>query len=504
MSEPVTAIHQLVERNAQRFGSSLALIDHDGREFTWQAFSDCVDEAEAALAKGGLTTGDRLMIVAENAASVAAFLFAASRIGAITVPVNARMSARELERITAHANPRIIVYTTGVSKDAAGHAAEQTTQELDEAFGRVELSVTGINDPEPTPQGTTPLAVLLYTTGTTGAPKGVMLTQKNLLFAGETSASYRGMTKDDVVYGALPLTHVFGLASMLIASASIGAAVQLEARFKPDRLLSALQDKVTILPAVPQMHALLMKLTEDMGLTRLSDTQLRYVSSGAAPLDPAWKRKAEAFYQLPLQNGYGMTESTAGICGTRSPIGSPDISVGPPLPGVEIDLDEAIGSENGVGEILTKGPHVMLGYFRNPDETAKALQSDGFLRTGDLGKIDEDGRLHVVGRAKELIIRSGFNVYPPEVEAALNDHPDVIQSAVIGRRTSDGNEDILAFVQCAVPAKLDIVGLEAFAAERLTAYKRPSRIVPTEQLPAASTGKILKHKLLEVFSNELG
>jgi acyl-CoA synthetase (AMP-forming)/AMP-acid ligase II len=199
-----------------------------------------------------------------------------------------------------------------------------------------------------------------------------------------------------------------------------------------------------------------------------------------------------------------MTESTAGVCGTRNSIGSPDISAGFPLPETEIRLDASVSAagDPDAGEILVRGPQVMKGYFRNPAETARTIDADGWLRTGDLGKIDEAGNLHVVGRCKELIIRGGFNVYPPEVEAALNDHPDVIQSAVIGNVT-DGDEEILAFVQCADPATLDQDALAAFVAKRLTGYKRPSRIILTTELPAAPTGKILKQKLASVFAEQL-
>ena len=291
---------------------------------------------------------------------------------------------------------------------------------------------------------------------------------------------------------------------MLMAATSRGAAIQFEARFRPDRLYAALQGGATVFPGVPQMHALLMSHVAERGLGGLSGLPLHYVSSGGAPLDMAWKRKAEAFYGLALQNGYGMTETTAGITATRNPIGTPDVSCGPPLPGVEIRLDPGVGegADPGVGEVLTRGPHVMDGYYRNPEATAAILDADGWLRTGDLGRIDGDGFLHIVGRAKELIIRGGFNVYPPEVEAAFNDHPDVIQCAVIGRRV-EGDEEVLAFVQCADPDALDIEALRAFAARTLAAYKRPSRIVAAAALPAAPSGKILKHKLASVFADRL-
>jgi len=257
------------------------------------------------------------------------------------------------------------------------------------------------------------------------------------------------------------------------------------------------------LSAVPQMHALLMQYTKEEGFDRLENSKLRYVSSGAAPLDPAWKRKAEAFYGVAIQNGYGMTETTAGTCVTANELGSPDISCGPALPGVEVMIDESVeGGGDGMGEVLTRGPHIMKGYYKNPEETAKAITPEGWLRTGDLGKIDEVGNLHILGRSKELIIHGGFNVYPPEVEAALNDHPQVVQCAVIGRR-KDGDEQVMAFVQAAPDDLPEVEDLRAFAAERLAGYKRPARIVVATALPAAPTGKILKHKLLDTFADQL-
>jgi len=348
------------------------------------------------------------------------------------------------------------------------------------------------------------VAVLLYTTGTTGDPKGVMLTHDNMRFGGIAPSKLRNMTPDDVIYGVLPLTHVFGLVSVITGACYAGASVQQEARFSAGALYDAVMNGVTVLPAVPQMHALVMQYTKEQGLNTLGSPSLRYVSSGGAPLDPAWKRKAEAFYGLPLQNGFGMTETSSGASATCNSLGSADISVGPKTPGTEMRIDDQApgGNGNGEGEVLVRGPHVMKGYYRNPVETAKVLDADGWLRTGDLGKIDEHGHLHILGRSKELIIHGGFNVYPPEVEAALNDHPQVIQSAVIGR-TRDGDEQVLAFVQIAEGDHLDTDTLRRFVGERLVGYKRPSRILFGTSLPSAPTGKILKHRLLEVFADQL-
>lgn len=493
-------IDALVTRQAVAAPDHPAIVA-DGHSLSYGALDAAITEAADLLRAGGARPGDRVLLIVENCAATAVLILAASRIGAFAVPVNARMTGAEIGRIRDHATPRLTLWSSQISPEAARHAAEAGARPIITSFGA--LHVSEMAETATTPDAET--AVILYTTGTTGAPKGVMLTHDNLIFAGRTSADLRGMVATDRVYGVLPMTHVFGLASMLIASISVGATAQIETRFRPDLVLRALQDGATVFPAVPQMHALLMQYAQDQGLSRLKGSRLRYVSAGAAPLDPAWKARAESFYGIALQNGYGMTESTAGICGTRNPIGVADVSVGPPLPGIEVMLDSATGSQGDadVGEILTRGPHVMKGYYRNAEATAAAIDVDRWLHTGDLGRFDSAGNLHVVGRSKELIIRSGFNVYPPEVEAALNDHPDVIQSAVIGRRVEGGNEEILAFVQCLDPARVDPDALRAFVAARLTSYKRPARIILTTALPAAATGKILKHRLLESFADQL-
>ena len=198
-----------------------------------------------------------------------------------------------------------------------------------------------------------------------------------------------------------------------------------------------------------------------------------------------------------------MTETTAGTSATNNAIGNPDTSVGPALPGIEIKIDgDVSGGGNGLGEVLTRGPHIMKGYYKNHEETIKVLDAEGWMHTGDLGQIDKDGFLHILGRSKELIIHGGFNVFPPEVEAALNDHPMVVQAAVIGRQ-KDGDEEVIAFVQLANLDDLNTEGLHGFVAQRLVGYKRPKQIILVQALPAAPTGKILKHKLLATFADQL-
>ena len=491
--------HDLPDAQAAARPDALALADTTGARWTWADLRAASESLADLLRDAGVGRGDRVLILAENCNAAVAALYACSRLGAAAIPVNARQTAAEVDRVIAHATPAAILATAAVSPEAAAHADRLGAGAVSGGFGTLRLAAR-----TPDPEGDGDVAVVLYTTGTTGTPKGVMLTHGNLIFGGTASATLRGMSPDDLIYGVLPITHVFGLASVVTAAAVRGAAIRFEPRFSAAKLYAALTEGVTLLSAVPQMHALLMQYTAEQGHDRLPGKTLRYVSSGAAPLDPAWKRKAEAFYGVALQNGYGMTETTAGVSITQSAPGDPDTSTGPALPGVDLRIDESVpGGGDGAGEVLVRGPNIMKGYFRNPDATAAALSPDGWLRTGDLGRIDEKARLHILGRSKELIIHGGFNVYPPEVEAALNDHPQVIQSAVIGRM-EEGDEKVLAFVQVAEGCDLTPEALRAFVAERLVGYKRPERIILATSLPAAPTGKILKHRLLDAFADRLG
>lgn len=488
--------HSYAEGQTKLRPDATAVADPSGASWSWKALWQAVSELGDALVASGVAQRDRVLILCENSAAAVAALYATSRIGAIAVPVNARLTEAEITRIIEHARPAAVLCTSHISPEAADHARRLGATPITGAFGALDLARRTSDPANELPD----IAVMLYTTGTTGTPKGVMLTHDNLLFAGEASENLRGMTDRDVIYGVLPITHIFGLASVVTAASRAGAMVRFEPRFSAAKLYEALLDGVTLLSAVPQMHALLMQYTKEQGYEKLPSESLRYVSSGAAPLDPDWKRKAEAFYGVALQNGYGLTESTAGTSATRNEIGDPDTSVGPPLPGVEIKID-APGAD-GAGEVLTRGPHVMNGYFRNPEATAAALDANGWLRTGDLGRIDEKGRLHILGRTKELIIHGGFNVYPPEVEAALNSHPEVVQCAVIGRPVK-GDEQVLAF--CQIPEGSDVTpeALSAHAAASLTGYKRPAHIILASALPASPTGKILKHKLLDHFAETI-
>lgn len=486
--------HDLLDHQAATRGTVRALRDSIGTEWSWSDFKTASEAAADVLRDHGVRAGDRVVLLVENSAAALAFLYATSRLGGIVIPFNARQTPAELLRVLDHAEPAAVVMMSAVSDNAAAHAERMGARAVSGAFGAVHvLALKGT--PEDSAED---VAVILYTTGTTGAPKGVMLTHDNMKFGGQASANLRWMVPEDLIFGVLPISHVFGLASVVTASSYRGAELLLESRFDVGRLHDALKNGVTLLSAVPQMHALLMHYVKQQGHATLGSEALRYVSSGGAPLDPAWKRAAEAFYGVPLQNGYGMTESTAGISATQHTEPNDDISCGPALPGVEIK----VMGDAAEGELITRGGHVMKGYFRAPDLTAEVLDSDGWLRTGDLGKVDDQGRVHILGRSKELIIHGGFNVYPPEVEGVLSDHPQVIQAAVIGHMV-DGDEKVMGFCEVAAGNEPDLAELKAWVAERLVGYKRPYKIILAEKLPAAATGKILKHKLKDVFADQI-
>lgn len=493
-------VHQFLADQVAARPDAHAMSDSTGVRLSYADLDAASDDLRSVMQAAGVQAGDRVMILSENCVAAVAVLFGCWKLGARAIPVNARQSEAEVDRILAHAKPAAVFATHDVSADAAKHATRLEAHEISGIYGKLQIA---------TPLGSSPddegdIAVLLYTTGTTGAPKGVMLTHDNVRFGGMASATLRAMKHNDLIYGVLPMTHVFGLCSVVTAAVYAGTPVRLAPRFDVVKTFAALCDGVTLFSAVPQMHAMIMQHAKVQGMTTLGSDSLRYVSSGAAPLDPTWKREAEGFYGIAIQNGYGMTETSAGASATSNEIGNPDTSVGPGLPGVEIaiDTDVAGGGDKGVGEVLSRGPHIMQGYYRNPEETAKVLDADGWLHTGDLGYIDDKNLLHIVGRSKELIIHGGFNVYPPEVEAAFNDHPKVVQTAVVGRR-KDGDEQVLAFVQLANLGDVSPDELRAFAKDRLTGYKRPQLIIPTTSLPAAPTGKILKHKLIETFADQL-
>lgn len=498
-------VSQPVLRQARERPDAPALKDHTGDRCTYAGLVGRMRLARDRLTQHGVRAGDRVLLVNENCVKVCELILACSEIGAWPVIVNARMSWPELEKIRSHCRPRLVVCTL-ISKAAARHygswRAEGTLVAVDtddDALGLLENP--GVEAEHDEGQGNDRVFALIYTTGTTGDPKGVMLTHRNILYVSAVTAALRGLREDDHVYGVLPVSHVFGLTAVFLACMYKGAELVLADRFEPVltmRTLSA--DGITGLFGVPTLFARLADYIRQNGLPSDGLASLRFMYSGGAPLEPGLKADVEARFGLPLLNAYGMTESGPTICQVRFNEPLDSCSVGRPLPGLDVRI---LGPEGepvrpgDVGELHVRGPNIMRGYYRNPGATAAVLDEQGFLNTGDLVSQDEAGNVSIAGRSKELIIHSGFNVYPPEVEAELGKHPDVLFCAVIGEMT-DGNEEVVAYVQTVDGSALDAATLLDFVRSRLTAYKRPSRIEFRDSLPTAPSGKVLKHRLTGV------
>lgn len=495
-------VHDVYARFAREIPDHPAFVEA-GRTWSYRQFADAVEAVARDLREFEVRPGDRVMVASENSVALGAILFAIGKLDAWAIAVNPRLSARELEQIRSHSGARRVLFNAALSKEAADHAAHAGA-----AIGSIGpfggIGIGPLNEDtlaEPVEADSArQVAALMYTSGTTGAPKGVMLSHRNLLVAARTSGIVRNTGPADRIYGVLPMSHIVGYSILLVATLMHGATLHVVARADPAALAEAIaRDGITTLQGVPATYQRLLEHKAVKGISRLDRGQLRMMCVAGAPLDPTLKRRMEEEFGIPLLNGYGITECAPGLSGVREAQPATDETVGRFLPGIEhriVDREGHHVAEGDVGELHVRGPNVMLGYYRAPDQTAAAIDRDGWFNTGDLARVSREGNLYIEGRTKELIIRSGFNVYPAEVEAVLNAHELVVQSAVVGRSV-EGNEEVVAFVQLLPGAKIEVDELKSYAAGLLTSYKRPGEIHFLDVLPAASTGKILKHKLRE-------
>jgi len=498
-------IHEVMDRHVVATPDRPALVD-DGTTLTYRALDRSVRLVAETLRALGIRAGDRMMIVSENSIPLACLLLAASRLDAWAIVVNPRLSPREVDQIRDHSGARRAFFTADVSQEAAAHATRYgaPVQDVGPLHGIGVSALREETSTEPVEvDGAKQVAVLIYTSGTTGTPKGVMLTHRNLLFSAKGTAALRNMTADDVQYCVLPISHIVGI-SLLTMTLMVGATVRLVAKYEPAALVKAMAEEgITILNGVPATYQRLLEYQRNAVLPKFDRGALRLIAVAGAPLDLELKSRVEQELGLPLLNGYGITECSPGISGVRPDNPRADHAVGTILPGLEAKLvgrDGKAVANGGVGELHVRGPNVMRGYYRAPDLTAKAIDPDGWFNTGDLARFEGD-YLYIVGRTKEMIIRSGFNVYPAEIEAVLSTHDAVVQCAVVGRE-ADGNEEVVAFVQLIKGSKATAQDLMAHVAPQLTSYKRPSEIILRDALPATSTGKILKHKLAESLRSQ--
>jgi acyl-CoA synthetase (AMP-forming)/AMP-acid ligase II len=501
-------ISDVVKPWAVRLPDQPALVEAAGT-WTYRQLAAAIEQTKAWLLEQGVRPGDRVMIVCENCRAFVAILLATAGLDAWPVLVNAHLSGREIDEIRDHCGARRVIYTTNVSPHATAHAKSHGAVVAD-VLDLGTIGIGPLNDkvaPEPVEvDSSKQVAALIYTSGTTGTPKGVMLTHRNLLFVAAVSAKIRVLTPEDRLYGILPMSHAVGLSVVLLGTLLSGATLYLTPRFDPMTARTALEKYgLTVVLGVPSMFALLLQYAKLRGISSLKFPSLRIISSSGAPLHPAIKAEVEDLFGLVLHNGYGVTECSPNIAQASMEKPRGDTSVGRVLPGVEarfLGADRKPVAEGEVGELWVRGPNVMKGYYRAAAETAAAIDEDGWFNTRDLARL-QDGNLFIVGRTKELIIRFGFNVYPAEVEAVLNAHPEVVQSAVIGR-SIQGDEEVVAFAQLSPGSALKTKELAEYAARYLAPYKRPSRILFVPTMPVTLTGKVIKEELAKMAESAAG
>lgn len=481
-------------------GAEVALALEDGRTLSYAELTGRIDAAAQILSGAGLAPGQRMVLVGENSEDMVVALLAAIRAGAWAVPLNARMSPGEVDAICAHCEPHLVYFAADASADARAHAerrgAHGTLQGLrggrlqtfEGAGTAAEASDDGVPDD---------VALMIYTSGSTGMPKGVMLTHANLDFVTRVSKQQQVLLPGDVIFHALPISHSFGLITALLCGLRAGATFRLIGRFSAEKLGEAIAGgAITVFQGVPAMYARLHEWAQQQGRA-LVPNRLRMVYIGGSLIDATRKAQTETLLGLRLHHGYGLTESAPAATRTFGHPPPKDVTAGWPIPGVEVVLMDEAGTPvaNGErGEVCIRGPNVMKGYFRDPEQTRTAIDAQGWLHTGDVGLFGPEGDLSIVGRSKEMIIRGGFNVYPAEVEKVIAEFPHVAQCAVVGRSVP-GDEEIVAYVEPVQGRNVDAAQLRAFLRERLAPYKVPAEVHAMAQLPATSTGKLLKAKL---------
>jgi malonyl-CoA/methylmalonyl-CoA synthetase len=465
-TDPATWLDELAQRNPDR----LFLRTADGGRLSYAAMNLLVDRIATALAQRAVIPGDRVVAQVEKSPEAIALYLACLRLGAAFVPLNTAYTDVEVAYFLSDADPKIAVGVARggvplaelVRNESAGARSPATAQPSD-------------------------LAALLYTSGTTGRSKGAMLTRANLATNAIALAQAWHFTQSDVLLHALPIFHVHGLFVAINTVLASGSSMLFLSKFDADEVVRLLPE-ATVMMGVPTFYTRLLQLP---GFTREACASIRLFVSGSAPLLAETHREFRARTGHAILERYGMSET---LMNTSNPYDGERVagSVGPPLPGVEVRIAEG-------GMIEVRGPNVFRGYWRMPEKTAAEFRQDGFFITGDVGHFDRRGYLFLVGRAKDLIISGGFNVYPIEVETEIDALTGVAESAVIGVPHPDFGEGVTAVVVPRAGAALDEGTVRAALEQRLAKYKLPKRIVFVTEMPRNAMGKVQKAQLRERY-----
>jgi long-chain acyl-CoA synthetase len=469
----------------------------DDAEVTYSLLDEGSARIAGVLRDRGIGPGDRVGVMLPNVPYFPVVYYGIVRAGAVVVPMNVLLKAREVGYYLEDSGAKLLFAWHGFAEAAAGGAQKAGGIEVISVapgeFEQLAVAAEPVRELAEVDAGDT--AVILYTSGTTGQPKGAELTHANLARNAALSVAGHEIGDDDVLFGGLPLFHSFGQTCCMNAAVYAGATLTLLARFDPAKALEVIQrDGVTHFAGVPTMHAALL---HHPGREGYDTSSLRRIISGGASLPGEVLRGVEEAFGVIILEGYGLSET--------SPVASFNKvdkrrvgSIGLPIEGVEmrvVDDDDNEVPTGEVGEIVIRGHNIMKGYLGRPDATAEAIR-DGWFHSGDMGRVDEDGFFYIVDRKKDLIIRGGYNVYPREVEEVLYEHPAVREAAVIAVPDEEWGEEVGAAVVLKEGEHVDAEALRAFVKEQVASYKYPRRLWFVEELPKGPTGKLLKREIV--------
>ena len=489
-------VSNLLRGTAQRLPEKIALIDSNGGTTDFASFDREADRVAHALRSAGIENGDRVALAMHNIREFPFAYFGILRAGAVAVPLNAFLTQKEVTRILDDSGAKAAI--TAPPFEDVVRAAQDGVDALETIFSVREWDSIAPETVSPVEPSTNEddLAVLGYTSGTTGEPKGAMLSHRNLLANLKQQMEVpQSARESDVFFLALPLFHIFGLNVTLGLLAMNGATGLLLDRFEPIPALRLIEEhKVTVLFGAPTMYT---AWVDTPGADQYDLSSVRLAISGAAPLSPDALQRFKEMFGVDIWEGYGLTETAPTLTTNRMADDPRPNSVGMPLPQVELRIVNEDGKDvefGDTGEIIVRGPNVFAAYWNRPEETEAAFV-DGWFRTGDVAVRDEEGYIHLVDRKRDLIIVSGFNVFPSEVEQAILQNEKIAEAAVVGVPHPYTGEAVKAFVVLEEGVKTTPSELLADVESRVARFKCPRSIEIVEQLPHLLTGKVLRRAL---------
>ena len=494
ITQPPNIASWLVDRAAT--DPHLPAIKQGDQILTYGALDEASARFAGVLTEHGVGPGDRVALTMPNVAYFPVAYYAILRLGAVVVPMNPLLKAGEISYAWNDSGAAVAVVFTLFADDARRAAGVTGTDVVVVAPGEFEQLLAGAAPrPGVTERAATDTAVILYTSGTTGQPKGAELSHANLASNVATSAETLFPTgPGDVIFGGLPLFHSFGQTCGLNVAIASGACLTLLPKFDGEQALRIVQqDRVTVFLGVPTMYMALLAVPEK---ERFDTSTLHTAASGGASLPLEVLHGVESAFGVTMLEGYGLSETSPVASFNHPDTPTKPGSVGTPIRGVEFGLRDEDDRDVGpgeIGEIVIRGENLMKGYWGNPEATAEAIR-EGWFHTGDLGTRDDDGFYFIVDRKTDMIIRNGLNVYPREVEEVIYTHPAVAEAAVFGVPDPRHGEEVAALVKLKDGATADEQEIRGYVEERLAAYKFP-RIVRFGDLPKGPTGKILKREI---------